>query len=190
MDRLPLFGFPWSSHRDEEPQPSTPASPSPAASADDPTSSSSSWPVFLPVAGAVALSTLLWPRPASRRNSAAATGAGAAESLRLALVADVQYADKDDRVVMGSCRHYRDALPKLVHLVDALIAQARDPDGNSRPDAVLQLGDLIDGNETVSQSREELERVLRPFARLQSATAAAVAGRLLRGAAAAAVAAS
>lgn len=67
------------------------------------------------------------------------------------LLADVQYADKD---TVGR-RAYRDALPLLVQCAD---------DFAERDLAfVVQLGDIIDGNQTMEQSKSDLEDVLRPL---------------------------
>jgi predicted MPP superfamily phosphohydrolase len=80
--------------------------------------------------------------------------------VRLGLVADVQYADKDDKLVAGSVRHYRNAIHKLARVVDAFESES------TALDAVLQLGDLVDGRGHLDASRADLELVMSQFARL------------------------
>jgi len=72
------------------------------------------------------------------------------------IVADVQYADKPDRPP----RLYRASLERLRDCVTEL--------NRHRLDFTVQLGDLIDGNDGPEKSRQDLERVLGEFARLDA----------------------
>jgi len=104
-------------------------------------------------------------RPASNgsgreRQSRCSALVSAAPVIRMGLVADVQYADKDDKEVSGSTRHYRNAIHKLARIVEAFDSEA------GSLDLVLQLGDLVDGQEQLDGSRADLELVLGQFARL------------------------
>lgn len=78
---------------------------------------------------------------------------------RLGLVADVQYADKDDDVHGGALRYYRQALPKLAAAVDAF--------NKDRPDSVIHLGDIVDGNDSDASTKADFNAVAREFGRLQ-----------------------
>lgn len=70
---------------------------------------------------------------------------------RFGLIADVQYGDKPDQ---GHLR-YRASLGKLERCVADLARR--------RLDFVVQLGDVIDGRETLGESGADLERVLAPL---------------------------
>jgi manganese-dependent ADP-ribose/CDP-alcohol diphosphatase len=67
------------------------------------------------------------------------------------LLADVQYADKD---TVGR-RAYRDALPLLVECADDLADRDLA--------FIVQLGDIIDGRATLTESMIDLEKSLRPL---------------------------
>jgi manganese-dependent ADP-ribose/CDP-alcohol diphosphatase len=71
------------------------------------------------------------------------------------VVADVQWGDKNAR----GARHYREALGKLEECVAEL----------NQHDLVftLELGDIIDGNETAEKTLADLERVLEVYNRLE-----------------------
>ena len=72
-----------------------------------------------------------------------------------AVLADIQYADKDPR----GKRHYRTALQKFTECVDHLNRQ--------KPAFVIQLGDIVDGHaDNTDKSKEDLDVVLRVFNRL------------------------
>lgn len=64
--------------------------------------------------------------------AATAAGIPAAKPVRLGIIADPQYADKDP----GGSRHYRASLGKLERAIEQLNA--------ANPDAVVTLGDFID----------------------------------------------
>ena len=90
---------------------------------------------------------------------------------RLGVVADVQYADKPDgahtRVVPHEIRRYRTALRKLRDAVDSFTAE--NTHGTPIVGAVLHLGDLIDGNETLAQTRRDFDAVMGQFDRMAAA---------------------
>ncbi|MBN2217265.1 MAG: sulfatase-like hydrolase/transferase [Pirellulales bacterium] len=70
------------------------------------------------------------------------------------LIADVQYSDEPDRPP----RAYRTSLDRLRQCVTEL---------NRHPiDFTIQLGDVIDGNTSPEKTREDLDRVMSEFARL------------------------
>ena len=98
-------------------------------------------------------------------------GAGPAMLARLGVVADVQYADKPDgahtRVVPHEIRRYRAALRKLRDAVDSFTAE--NTHGTPIVGAVLHLGDLIDGNETLAQTRRDFDAVMGQFDRMAAA---------------------
>lgn len=72
------------------------------------------------------------------------------------LLADVQYADKETK----GARHYRESLARLEQCVAEL---------NRRPLAfTIELGDLIDGNETPETTLADLETVLGAYQKLHS----------------------
>lgn len=74
--------------------------------------------------------------------------------LRAGLLADIQYADKED----SGKRHYRGTLDAF----ERCVTDWEDEDF----DFVCQLGDIIDDRDTLDQSREDLDRVLALFERL------------------------
>lgn len=78
---------------------------------------------------------------------------GRPKAFSFGLVADVQYADKPT----NGNRRYREAVGKLNKAVTAF--------NQSRPDFVLQLGDLIDANG--DRTRTDFDRVMAAFARLE-----------------------
>ena len=79
------------------------------------------------------------------------------------LIADVQYADKDDveKYTAGKWRYYRHSLTHVKQAVDMWNGVRNKDDIAS---FVIQLGDLIDGhNAQVYQSQEALDITLRTF---------------------------
>lgn len=75
------------------------------------------------------------------------------------LVADVQYGDMPDRPP-SPARFYRSSLDRLRQCVTEL---------NRHPlDFTVQLGDVINGNRTVEKSREDLDRIMAEFDRLDA----------------------
>eukprot|EP00299_Pterocystis_sp_00344_P015325 c7645_g1_i1.p1 GENE.c7645_g1_i1~~c7645_g1_i1.p1 ORF type:complete len:326 (-),score=58.84 c7645_g1_i1:24-1001(-) len=81
---------------------------------------------------------------------------GRGRSIRLGIIADVQYADKDDKDA-GPNRvyHFRDAIHKLNRTLKWL------SEANIR--ALVNLGDLIDGNTTTNQTEIEFELAMQAF---------------------------
>jgi len=73
-------------------------------------------------------------------------------ALRVGLVTDLHYADKDPR---GS-RHYRETPAKL--------AEAAKRFQEDRPDVLVELGDLIDSGATLDAEKEHLRRIAKQFA--------------------------
>ena len=76
------------------------------------------------------------------------------ESFSFGLIADIQYADKDTR----GARHYRESLGKLKECVEELNQQ--------KLVFTIQLGDLIDGNDTPEKTLSELDSVLEVYSTL------------------------
>jgi len=76
----------------------------------------------------------------------------AAPRLRVALMTDLHYADKDH---LGT-RYYRETLTKL--------AEAATQYEKDRPDFLVELGDLIDAADAVETEKRYLETINRPFA--------------------------
>lgn len=73
------------------------------------------------------------------------------QPLRIGLIADIQYADKDSR----GTRFYRESIPKLAESVTALNEQ--------RVDFTVVLGDLVDeGPKDLPAVLDELDRLERP----------------------------
>ena len=72
--------------------------------------------------------------------------------LRLGLVTDLHYADKDSR----GTRYYRESLAKL--------AEATKQFDKEKPDLVVELGDLIDGTDSVEVEKGYLRRIVKKFA--------------------------
>jgi alkaline phosphatase len=72
--------------------------------------------------------------------------------LRCGLVTDLHYADKDSR----GTRYYRESLTKL--------AEASEQFDKEKPDLVVELGDLIDGTDSVEVEKGHLRRIAREFA--------------------------
>ncbi|MBN1908101.1 MAG: metallophosphoesterase [Pirellulales bacterium] len=72
------------------------------------------------------------------------------------LFADVQYGDKPDR----GARRYGTSLERLKQCVAEL--------NRHDLDFVIQLGDVIDGNDSIEKTRQDLDRVLAEFARLDA----------------------
>ena len=70
-------------------------------------------------------------------------------TLRLGLVTDLHYADKDAR---GS-RHYRESLTKL--------SEAARQFDKEKPELIIELGDLIDGTDAVEVEKKNLRRVVK-----------------------------
>ncbi|NLE36751.1 MAG: hypothetical protein GX621_01855, partial [Pirellulaceae bacterium] len=98
--------------------------------------------------------TLNMPDVKAARLTIPARSVDASPLFSFGLVADVQYADKPDRPP----RLYRDSLERLRECVTEL---------NRHPlDFTIQLGDLIDGNIGPEKTREDLDRVMSEFARL------------------------
>eukprot|EP00741_Cyanophora_paradoxa_P009683 tig00001590_g9381.t1 len=75
-----------------------------------------------------------------------------------AVISDVQYAEKEDKVVLDGCRRYRSSLQRLERAVEAINA--------SRADFAVHLGDLVDGNATPEATRADFERLMSVFAKL------------------------
>ena len=71
--------------------------------------------------------------------------------LRLGLVTDLHYADKDSR---GS-RHYRESITK--------VAEAAKRFGEEKPDLVFCLGDLIDSGASLEAEKGYLSRIVKEF---------------------------
>ncbi|KAG8446016.1 hypothetical protein GDO86_013768, partial [Hymenochirus boettgeri] len=86
------------------------------------------------------------------------------EGLTFGVIADVQYADRDDGLsVWKTMRYYR---PSLHHLRSAIREWNNE---NPPPKFVLQLGDVIDGsNKRFSKSEESLRVVLNEFGNLKA----------------------
>ena len=72
--------------------------------------------------------------------------------LRIGLVTDLHYADKDPR----GTRHYRQTLDKLAEAVDEFRRQ--------KIDFVVELGDFIDAADSVATEMKDLKTIQRPFA--------------------------
>ena len=83
-----------------------------------------------------------------------AADAGAKPLLRIGLMTDLHYADKEPT----KTRFYREALGKLDEAVDYF--------NKERPAFVVELGDLIDKAATVEQETEWLGTIEKHFARL------------------------
>ncbi|KAG6543161.1 hypothetical protein Mapa_015410 [Marchantia paleacea] len=79
------------------------------------------------------------------------------------LVADVQYADKDNKGPdeEGRVQRYREATGKLEKAVKAFNANKQNLQ------FVLTLGDIIDGNVTVQQTESDFDEVLTRLAKLE-----------------------
>lgn len=73
-------------------------------------------------------------------------------TLRVALVTDMHYADKDS---VGT-RHYRETLPKL--------AEAATQFATDKPDFLVELGDLIDAADSPEVELRYLAKINEPFA--------------------------
>jgi predicted phosphodiesterase len=80
---------------------------------------------------------------------------GGAPLLRVGLMTDLHYADKEP----GKTRFYRDTLAKLDEAVHRL--------NQEKPDLVVELGDFIDQADSVEQEIEWLRLIESRFARLQ-----------------------
>ena len=74
---------------------------------------------------------------------------------RFGIVADVQYADKEDNNGEGRTQRYREAPGKLKEVV----ARWKGMDGSMR--CVLQMGDIVDGNADGGALKTS-KRALRP----------------------------
>jgi hypothetical protein len=101
------------------------------------------------------------PTPPAKRRKAnpSNTATTGTASFSIGLVADVQYADKPDKVLEGRARYYRAALSRLRHAVTEC----------NRADlvAVLHLGDIVDGNCSDAETSKDFSSVLRAFGRLR-----------------------
>jgi manganese-dependent ADP-ribose/CDP-alcohol diphosphatase len=87
------------------------------------------------------------------------------ETVRLGLISDIQYADQDDGTDFSGeeQRHFRHALQIVANAVDTFNAQGVD--------AIVQLGDIIDGsNARLDASETALETVLSVFAEAHAST--------------------
>ena len=71
--------------------------------------------------------------------------------LRLGLVTDLHYAEKEPTIG----RYYRESLTKL--------AEAAKQFDKEKPDLVVELGDLIDGTDSVDVEKGYLRRIIREF---------------------------
>ena len=74
-----------------------------------------------------------------------------------AVMADVQYADKP--AWKEGCRYFRESLDRLKDAVAAINA--------GRPAFAIQLGDVIDGQDTPAKSIADLDRVLGIYSRIR-----------------------
>jgi len=76
-------------------------------------------------------------------------GCRSPEPFAFGVIADIQYADKED----SGARHYRTSADRLAACIDEL----------NRHDLAftIQLGDIIDGNDTPEQTREDLDKVVQ-----------------------------
>ena len=74
------------------------------------------------------------------------------------IMADVQWADKEER----GARRYRTAITKLKECVADL--------NTKKLDFTIQLGDCIDGNTPLTKTREDLDRFLEEYGKLNMAT--------------------
>jgi manganese-dependent ADP-ribose/CDP-alcohol diphosphatase len=74
-----------------------------------------------------------------------------------AVIADIQYADKPAWTEGG--RYFRESLDRLAEAVTAINA--------TRPAFAIQLGDIIDGQDTPAKSLADLDRVLGVYDRLR-----------------------
>mmetsp|Transcript_27481 Transcript_27481/g.72375 ORF Transcript_27481/g.72375 Transcript_27481/m.72375 type:complete len:382 (-) Transcript_27481:149-1294(-) len=87
------------------------------------------------------------------------------DSVRLGLISDIQYADMDDGTDFtgGEQRHFRNALQILSNAVDTFNAHGVD--------AIVQLGDIIDGvNARLDTSEMAVETVLSVFSEAHAST--------------------
>lgn len=82
--------------------------------------------------------------------------------VRLGVLTDIQYADKPDSKLpwVGQLREYQKVLPKLESAVEYLNKHSLS--------LVLHLGDIVDGNKTLDQTREDLEAVLSRLEQLKA----------------------
>ncbi|KAG8466885.1 hypothetical protein KFE25_008264 [Diacronema lutheri] len=96
-----------------------------------------------------------------------------AASVRVGVIADVQYADKADDTRGGGRRHYRLSLAKLRAAVRAF--NQHEP----RLDLVLHLGDIIDGNVSHPATQVDFASVLRAFSRLRPPVAHVIGNHCL-----------
>ena len=87
---------------------------------------------------------------------AAACAEKPSEPLRFGLIADVQYADKDT----FDTRRYRSSLAKLEAAVGAM--------NDDELEFVVQLGDIVDGRDTLEGTRIDLAAVLQRFDALEA----------------------
>lgn len=83
-----------------------------------------------------------------------AADADAKPAVRLGLITDLHYADKKP----AGSRHYRETLAKL--------AEASKQFETSKPDFVVELGDLIDRADSVATEMKYLKRINNDFAAL------------------------
>ena len=83
-----------------------------------------------------------------------AASSGAVPLVRIGLMTDLHYADKED----GKTRYYRNALSKLDEAVTVL--------NRELPDAVVELGDFIDQADSVEVEMEWLRRIESRYAAL------------------------
>jgi DNA repair exonuclease SbcCD nuclease subunit len=79
---------------------------------------------------------------------------------RIALLADVQYADKPDRDIGGAVRYYRTSLSRLRSAVNQL-------NHHEQLTAVIHLGDIVDGNVSEAASLADFSAVVRLFRRIR-----------------------
>lgn len=79
---------------------------------------------------------------------------------RVALLADVQYADKPDRDIGGAVRYYRTSLSRLRSTVNQL-------NHHEQLTAVIHLGDIVDGNVSEAASLADFSAVVRLFRRIR-----------------------
>ena len=87
---------------------------------------------------------------------AEATPEGTKPALKVGLITDIHYADKE----RAGSRHYRESLPKVEKAVVRL--------NELRPDFSMELGDFVDAAPTVKQELAFLERIEKAYRALKS----------------------
>ncbi|CAN8074125.1 unnamed protein product [Agarophyton chilense] len=82
--------------------------------------------------------------------------------VRLGFITDVQYANKPDLHIeyVGKLRWYSKVIPKTESSVNFV--------NQNNVSALFQLGDIIDGNETLAKTRDDLEAVIEALSKSNS----------------------